>query len=85
MENEIKFRSLEELYNRILPALKSKKKELKLKGYKYIKESDIWNFLKDYKWMKSNSLDLSDIVNDIFNINENELIEYIKEEMFKEE
>lgn len=84
MESEIKFRSLEELYNRILPALKSKKKELKLKGYKYIKENDIWNFLKDYKWMKSSSLDLSSIVNDIFNINESELIEYIKEEMFKE-
>ena len=83
MNEEIKFNSLPDLYKRILPALRSKKKELKLKGLTYIREEDIWNFLKDFKWSGSRDLDLGTIVNDIFDINENQLNEYVKEEIVK--
>ena len=78
MNNEIKFKSLNELYERILPALRSKTNELKKKGLDYIHEEDIWNYLKSYKWTNSNSLDLGDMVNDIFNVNTNELDNYVK-------
>ena len=78
MNNEIKFKSLNELYERIRPALKSKVRELKKKGYDYIHEEDIWNYLKNYKWTSSNSLDLGDMVNDIFNVEINELDHYVK-------
>ena len=81
MNSEIKFKSLQELYERILPALKSKTKEIHKKGMDYIHEEDIWNYLKTYKWTSSRSLDLGDMVNDIFNIEERELDSFVKSEL----
>ena len=81
MNNEIKFKNLTELYERILPALKSKARQLHKKGMNYIYEEDIWNYLKNYKWTTSSSLDLGDMVNDIFNIEEKELDSYVKSEL----
>ena len=80
MNNEIKFKNLAELYERILPALKSKTREIHKKGMNYIHEEDIWNYLKNYKWTSSRALDLGDMVNDIFNIELNELDNYVKNE-----
>ena len=81
MNSEIKFKNLAELYERILPALKSKAREIHKKGMNYIHEEDIWNYLKNYKWTSSRSLDLGDMVNDIFNIEERELDSYVKNEL----
>ena len=81
MNSEIKFKNLVELYERILPALKSKAREIHKKGMNYIHEEDIWNYLKNYKWTSSRSLDLGDMVNDIFNIEERELDSYVKNEL----
>lgn len=81
MNNEIKFKSLTELYERILPALKSKVKEIKRKGIDYIHEEDIWNYLKNYKWTSSRALDLGDMVNDIFNAEIKEIDDYVKQEL----
>lgn len=83
MNNDLKFKSLGELYKRIFPALKSKAKELNKKGYHYIHEEDIWNYLKRYKWISSRDLDLSLMVNDIFNLNDLELDDYVKNEIKK--
>ena len=77
--NELRFKNLEDLYNRILPALKSKADELKHDGYKYIHEEDIWNYLKTYKWMESRDLDLGCMVNDIFGIDKLALNEFVTE------
>ena len=63
---EYEFNTLEELYNRVKPALHSKKIELRRLGYSNINEIDIWNYLKD-KWKNSINLTLSDIVDDILN------------------
>ena len=46
----------------------------------YIHEEDIWNYLKRYKWTSSRSLDLGDMVNDIFNVEVHELDSYVKNE-----
>ena len=81
MNSEIKFKNLAELYERILPALKSKAREIHKKGMNYIHEEDIWNYLKTYKWTSSRSLDLGDMVNDIFNIEERELDSFVKNEL----
>ena len=81
MNSEIKFKNLAELYERILPALKSKAREIHKKGMNYIHEEDIWNYLKNYKWTSSRNLDLGDMVNDIFNIEERELDSYVKNEL----
>ena len=52
----IEFGSLKELYDRITPALISKKTEIESKGYYHIKESDIWNYLTSKKWKISKEL-----------------------------
>ena len=48
---DITFDTLEDLYKRVKPALKTKKEEMKRLGYIYIKEEDIWNYLKEIKWI----------------------------------
>lgn len=73
MNDEIKFRSLEDLYVRLLPALRSKARELNKMGLKYIHEEDIWNFLKENKWLRAVDLDLASMVNDIFDVKIDEL------------
>lgn len=75
---DIKFKSLQELYNRLKPALSSKARELSKKGYSYIHEEDIWNYLKKNKWSNSSNLDLGSMVNDIFLCDERELDYYVK-------
>ena len=65
MNNTIEFNSLEELYNRVKPALYSKVTEIKRMGMKYVNEKDIWNFLAENKWKKTENLQLHDIINDI--------------------
>ena len=62
---DVAFESLEELYKRIKPALITKKNEMKRDGYIYIKEEDIWNYLKETKWKNSIDLTLADMVQDI--------------------
>ena len=46
------FRSEEELYDRLKPALVTKRAEMKRNGYPYVKEEDVWNYLKEKKWKK---------------------------------
>lgn len=77
---DIKFRSLTDLYNRLLPALKSKVNELKRNKIMYINEIDLWNYLKDEKWMLSTDLDLGEMVNDIFNAKVDKIDKYIRKE-----
>ena len=74
---EYEFKSLKELYDRIKPALISKCSEFKKVGYKNIKESDIWNYLADKKWTKSKELTLSEMVEDIFSTNIDEINNYL--------
>ena len=55
MDNPIEFKSAKELYDRVLPALYSKVKELRGLGYKNIYEEDIWNYLVETNWKKKTS------------------------------
>lgn len=80
LDNNIKFKSLTDLYNRLLPALKSKVNELKRNKIMYINEIDLWNYLKDEKWMLSTDLDLGEMVNDIFNAKVDKIDKYIRKE-----
>ena len=78
---DIKFSSLNELYNRLIPAMETKVRELKLNGINFITTDDIWNYLKKYKWTKSNNLTLSECVDDILNTRDEEYKKYIKNKM----
>ena len=78
---ELDFSSVEELYSRLKPALKTKLTELSEYGYGYLKIEDIWNYLKENKWIHGHDLSLSDMVSDILNA-DNELIDnYFKEKI----
>lgn len=80
---DIEFNNIKELYDRVYPALRSKVRELEKNKITYIKEVDVWNCLTRLKWKSTKGLLLSDIVNDILNI-ENKIIEdYVKEEIKK--
>ena len=80
MEN-IRFNSLNELYNRLVPAMETKVNELKLNGINYISVNDIWDYLKNNKWNKSKDLTLSECVDDILNTSDLEYKKYIKNKM----
>lgn len=76
----MEFSSVKELYERLVPALKAKCKELRRINYYYIKEEDIWNYLKEYKWKKTSNLNLFEMVEDILNIDILKLDSYVKEQ-----
>ena len=82
---DINFNSVEELYFRVFPALRSKVRELKKNKIDYIKEVDIWNCLAELKWKNNTGLELSDIVDDILNTDNTVLDNYIKEKIKKME
>lgn len=75
MENE--FKSLNELYIRIKPALYSKKIELCKLGLSYIKEEDIWNYLSKNDWANSKDLSLFDMVSDIMHLEKYKIEDYM--------
>jgi len=75
--NEFYFKDINDLYNRLKPALRSKVKELKIRHNLKIKEEDIFKYLADNKWPKSEDLTLYDMVEDILYLDNNKLIDYV--------
>ena len=53
--------------------------------YDYIKMTDIWNYLKINKWCKIKNLSLSEIVNDIINVDIDKVDIFVKSYLRKEE
>lgn len=78
---DIIFNSVEELYKRVKPALKTKKNEMSRNGYPYIKEIDIWNYLKEGKWVNCSNLSLHQIVTDILNCDDLKIDAYLKNKL----
>lgn len=81
---DLEFNSLKELYDRIKPALTSKKSEMKKYGFYYVKEADIWNYLASKKWLNSKDLSLSEMVDDIFNSNPDDINNYVVKKISEE-
>lgn len=75
------FKTAKELYDRVTPALNSKVKELKRNNIDYVKKEDIWNYLIVNVWTKEKGLELADVVDDILNVPNWELENYVKENM----
>jgi len=65
----MEFKSIEELKQRLKPALESKVQDLKYKNINTVDEEGIWNYLKEIKWKNAKNLNLSDMVNDILKFN----------------
>ena len=75
---EMEFTSLEQLYKRLKPALVAKANEMRMQGYKYIKEDDVWNYLKEVKWSNSKNLLLFEMVRDILNVDSIVIDDYVR-------
>lgn len=75
---DVVFNSLEELYERIRPALTTKRREMRRNGFDYIKEEDIWNYLKEVKWLNASSLALHEMVSDVLNCDNDLIDNYLK-------
>ena len=80
---DIEFNSLKELYDRLVPALNTKVIELIRNDLDYIKKEDIWNYLKETKWKDAKNLLLYEMVDDILNLDNQTIDDYVKEEIRK--
>lgn len=78
---ETSYKTQEELYQKVRPALKVKVTELKRLRYEFIKEEDIWNYLKESKWRYGRGLVLSDLVNDILTVDGEMIQSYVLKEL----
>ncbi len=61
-----KFKTKEELYTHILPALKIKRKEMNLQKLTGISEIEIWNYFCNNIWNQKVNLTIGEMVDDIF-------------------
>ena len=78
------YKSQQELYEGLVPAINVKLKLLKNTEYEYITKEDIWNFLKETKWNSSTDLTLGEMVNDIIHTNNKDIDIYLKEKLKNE-
>lgn len=70
--------SKEELFIKLKPALNSKVKSLRRIGINYVKVEDIWNYLSMHIWAYKDNLTLHDLVNDILELSNMEITNYVK-------
>ena len=73
---EIEFNNLQELYQRLEPALTVKESEFNRCDLEITKK-DIWDYLAHIKWSVSNNLLLHQMVSDIMHVRANEILEYL--------
>ena len=83
MEENIEFKSVKELYNRVLPALYSKVKELRRMHLNYATEKDIWNYLVENSWKKKKGLELHELISDIINADNYLINDYVMNKLNK--
>ena len=68
MANYELFNTIEELYERVLPAIHTKIKEFNRNKITNIHEKDIWNYCVTKKWNNKQDLRLYQLVDDILNM-----------------
>ena len=72
------YKSQQELYQNLIPALNVKLRLLKKNNYENITKKDVWNYLKTNKWTNSINLTISEMVNDIIHADNKEIDIYMK-------
>ena len=78
---EEKFNSISELYERILPALKTKTEELKREKLNFITPKLIWQYCLINKWSNKKDLRIYEVVDDILNLSPLKLEIYYKKNL----
>jgi len=79
------FKSLDELYSRVKPALYSKLKEIHKLGFTVVSEIDIWNYLIiNSDWKNRINLELHEIISDILYADNYRIYEYVMNNVKKD-
>ena len=78
MADEFKFQSITDLYNHLLPAIKTKLDDLKKIKILDVSESDIWEYCLKNIWSHKTDLNIYEIVNDILFLDVIKLNNYLK-------
>ena len=80
MASEEDFKSITDLYNRLLPAIKTKLDELNKLKITNIKEIDIWDYCLNNIWKYKEDLTIYEMVNDILYLDEINLLKFLRKE-----
>lgn len=72
-----------DLYKRLSPAMNCKIRELVKYDINYIKKEDIWNYLMKNKWDKEKGITLAEMVDDILNLDNKLLDNFVKSKLSK--
>ncbi len=78
------YKTKEELFAALKGAFNVKIRLIRNK-YSYLKKEDIWNYLKLNKWRYDNNLSISEMTNDIINVEIEKVDTFLKEKLLKEE
>ena len=73
------FSSLQQLYDRLTPALKCKIKDLRRIGINYVQCADVWNYLKNNVWCNKTNLTLGEMVNDVMTLSNSDIEKYVQD------
>ncbi len=73
----------QELYQKILPALKTKISNLKEFGYEYITEEDVLKYLIENVWEEDKEMAIDEIIADILNTPNYLIKDYLIEQSLK--
>ena len=73
------------LFQKVLPALLSKKEEFQHSGYDHITKEDLWNYCVKKKWRKKiiEDLKLHEVVETIFSISASEIVSFTQIKSFQ--
>lgn len=80
----MEYKSGEELFKSLKGAFLVKLRMIK-NEYDYIKMVDIWNYLKINKWCKDKNLSISEMVNDIIDVDITKVDLFLKKHIKEEE
>ena len=80
---KLEYQSLEELYKDLKGAFNVKLRLIQ-KDYNHIKKEDIWNYLIISKWSKDKGLTISEMVNDIIEVDIKKVDIYQREKISKD-
>lgn len=75
----MQFASLQELYQKLIPAFNVKKRLANYSKNNHITNEDIWKFLAETKWKNAYNLELPEMVNDIITVDLEEINKYLAE------
>ena len=73
----MEFTSLQQLYQKLLPAFNVKIRLIKHSKYKHITNENIWMYLAETKWKNAYNLELPEMVNDIITVDLNDINDYL--------